>query len=179
MNNEAYNIIISFPKNLEIEKFSVDMGIGSIDLHEIMASNTKLVGSTKINMAGFCCDSLELNSILANISAANISVQKERCLRLYGSGVIVSSDIKGDVLIETAGISNTDITFFNSDRVDFSLRSTWETEPENREEGTLINGEKYNLECTDSNLDAPFKIEAVSSELMPIENIKIKFVKQL
>ena len=114
------------------------MGIGSIDLQNIGADNAKITGTIEINLDGFHRETLDLDGTLEDINAADISVIKELSLHLYGSTAVVSGDIKGDVLIESAGISNTDITFVNSDRSDYSIKSTWEPEAENKEPGILL-----------------------------------------
>lgn len=128
-----------------------------------------------------------MNSTLADISAANISISKELSLYSYGSTAIVSGTIKGNVLIDSAGISNIDVTFLNSDRANYYIESTWEPESQNKEPGNfmlesgkvglLIDGEKYSVEYTDSNVAAPNKLTIISRELMPMDNIAIKFTK--
>lgn len=187
IDNEEYKIIITIPHDLEIKTLSVDVGIGSIDLQNIMANNAKLTATSKINLNGFHSGSLKLNSTLADISAANISISKELSLYSYGSTAIVSGTIKGNVLIDSAGISNIDVTFLNSDRANYYIESTWEPESQNKEPGNfmlesgkvglLIDGEKYSVEYTDSNVAAPNKLTIISRELMPMDNIAIKFTK--
>lgn len=162
------------------------MGIGSIDLQNIGADNAKITGTIEINLDGFHRETLDLDGTLEDINAADISVLKELSLHLYGSTAVVSGDIKGDVLIESAGISNTDITFVNSDRSDYSIKSTWEPESENKEPGILlfkrgkvgisIDGENYDMKYTDSNLEAPYKLTITSRKLMPMNNITIRFI---
>lgn len=186
-NNEKYKIIITIPHDLELETLSANVGIGSINLQNIMANNAKLTGTTKINLDGFHSAALNLNSTLADISAANISVSKELSIYSYGSTAIVSGDIKGNVLIDSAGISNTNITFVNSDRSNYYIESTWEPESQNKEPGNfllesgnvgiLIDGEKYSVEYKDSNIEAPNKLTIISRELMPMDNIAISFAK--
>ena len=43
--------------------------------------------------------------------------------------------------------------------------------------GLLIDGEKYSVEYTNSNVAAPNKLTIISRELMPMDNIAIKFTK--
>lgn len=184
-NNEEYKIAITIPNNLEIETLSVDVGIGSINIQNIMADDATVNGTTKINLDEFQSTTLELNSTLADISADNITVLKKFSLYSYGSTAIVSGDMKGDVLIDSAGISNTDITFNNSDQSDYFITSTWEPESKNKEPGNfalesarlLINGEKYSIEYTNSNSRAPYTLKVLSRELIPMENIKISFIE--
>ena len=185
IDSEDYKIAITLPTNLEIKTLSVKVGIGSIALQNMMVDTALLTGTGKINLDGFRSETLELNSSLADISAADISIQKELCLHLYGSSAAVSGDIRGKVLLDSAGISNTEIVFLGADRDDYAIRSTWEPESGNREPGELllkseetgilIDGERYSLEYADSNSAAPYQLEIVSRELMPMKNIVLKF----
>ncbi|HBG5344289.1 TPA: hypothetical protein KQG29_001656 [Clostridioides difficile] len=186
-NGEEYNITITIPNDLQLKTLSVDVGIGSVDLQNIKAVNAKLIGTTRINLNGFHSRTLDLSSTLADITATDISILQELSLRSYGSTAIVSGEIKGNVLIDSAGISNTNITFVNSDRKNYFIKSTWEPESSNKELGNLLleNGdigllidrEKYSVEYNDTNLDAPYKFTVISRELMPMENITINFAK--
>lgn len=185
IDSEEYKIAITLPTGLTIKNVSVEVGIGSVDLRNMVAGTVLLTGTGNISLDGFHSETLELNSSLADISAADISIQKELCLYLYGSSAAVSGDIRGKVLLDSAGISNTEIVFLGADRDDYAIRSTWEPESGNREPGELllkseetgilIDGERYSLEYADSNSAAPYQLEIVSRELMPMKNIVLKF----
>lgn len=189
IDSEEYKIAITLPTGLTIKNFSVEVGIGSIDLRNMVADTALLTGTGNISLDGFHSETLELNSSLADISAADISIQKELCLHLYGSSAAVSGDIRGKVLLDSAGISNTEIVFLDADRDDYAIRSTWEPESGNREPGELllkseeagimIDGERHSLEYMDSNSAAPYQLEIVSREFLPMKNIDLKFLEQV
>lgn len=188
IDSEDCMIAITLPTNLTLKTLSVEMGIGSVDLHGLTADTSLLTVTGKINLNGFHSQTLELNSTLADISATDISIQKELRLNSYGSAATISGDIRGKVLIDSAGISNTEIVFVGADRDAYAIQSTWKPETGNREAkellpgngntGILIDGEQHSLEYADSNFDAPYQLEIISRELMPMENINLKFTQK-
>lgn len=71
IDSEDYKIAITLPTSLEIKTLSVKVGIGSIALQNIMVDTALLTGTGKINPDGFRSKTLELNSFLADNSAAD------------------------------------------------------------------------------------------------------------
>lgn len=126
------------PTGLIIKKLSVEVGIGSVDMQNMMADTALFSGMGEISLDGFYSQTLELSSTLADISAADVSIQKELRLHSYGSAAVISGDIRGKVLIDSAGISNTKIIFVGADREDYDIQSAWKPESGNGEPGELL-----------------------------------------
>ncbi|WNX84850.1 M56 family metallopeptidase [Agathobaculum sp. NTUH-O15-33] len=184
-NEQAYKIVITVPHKFVVRDLIADVGIGTIDLKNISAGHATLNGTDTINLDGFHSDTLNLKGTLADISAMDISISKELRLSLYGSRAAVSGAILGNVLIESAGISNTNITFLHADRKDYYMKSSWQPDSQQREPGNmllktervgiLIDGKKYSMEYADPVAGAPNQVTVISRELMPMDNIAINF----
>lgn len=189
IDSEECKIAIILPTGLTLKKLSIELGIGMVHLQNVTADTALFTGTGNINLDGFHSQTLELNSTLADISAADISIQKELRLHSYGSAAVISGNIRGNVLIDSAGISNTKIMFVGAKRDDYAIESAWKPESGNRETGELllesgkvgiqIDGERHSLEYTDSNSAAPYQLEIVSREFLPMENIDLRFLEQV
>lgn len=189
IDSEDCKIAITLPTGLTLKTLSIELGIGMVHLQNVTADTALFTGAGKINLDGFHSQTLELNSTLADISAADISIQKELRLLSYGSTAVISGNIRGKVLIDSAGISNTEILFVGAKRDDYAIQSAWRPGSGNREAGELllkseeagimIDGERHSLEYTDSNSAAPYQLEIVSREFLPMKNIDLKFLEQV
>lgn len=189
IDSEDCKIAIILPTGLTLKTLSIELGMGTVHLQNVTADTALFTGAGNVNLDGFHSQTLELNSTLADISAADISIQKELRLHSYGSAAVISGNIRGKVLIDSAGISNTNIMFVGAKRDDYTIQSAWKPESGNREAGELllesgkagiqIDGERYSLEYTDSNSAAPYQLEIVSREFLPMENIDLRFLEQV
>lgn len=189
IDSEDCKIAITLPTGSTLKTLSIELGIGIVHLENVTADTALFTGAGKINLDGFHSQTLELNSTLADICAADISIQKELRLHSYGSTAVISGNIRGKVLIDSAGISNTEIMFVGAKRDDYAIQSAWKPESGNRETGELllkseeagivIDGERHSLEYTDSNSAAPYQLEIVSREFLPMKNIDLRFLEQV
>ena len=62
IDSEEYKIAITLPTGLTIKNFSVEVGIGSVDLRNMVAGTVLLTGTGNISLDGFHSETLELNS---------------------------------------------------------------------------------------------------------------------
>ncbi len=180
-----YDIIVTIPRDQTLKKLTADVGIGEMDLQRIKAGHAILSVTGPMKLNGFSCDSLDIDSVLAEITADEISVYNGLSLRSYGSTAAVSGDIRGNVLIDSAGISNTSITFSGTDRKDYFIESKWAPEsdeaepwksmPGSAKRGFSVNGETYDIDYGDTGTEAPYQLTILYRELMPLDNISILF----
>ncbi len=182
--NGDYDIIITIPQNTKLDKVIADIGMGNVNIHNINVQSTKITGTGEINLKGLKTETLNINGELAVIKAENISTVKALNLCLHGSLAVITGDIKGNVLIDSSDISNTDITFHKMRKNNYSINTSWK--PNENDNNSLkdialdtgciiVNGKKIKYDYTDTNSKALYKLTVISHEISPAENINIRF----
>jgi Antirepressor regulating drug resistance, predicted signal transduction N-terminal membrane component len=181
-NKGDYAIIITIPQNTNLKKVSADIGMGNIYIYNINVQNTKISGTGEIKLKGLNAETLDIHGELADLKAENISTAKALNLYLHGSCAVIAGDIKGDVLIDSSDISNTDITFNSLNQKDYSINASWKPNAGDDvkdialETGCInINGKEIKYDYSDTKTNALYKLAIISREISPAENINIKF----